>query len=132
IPYLTVRENIELPIRLLKHNEKVVANLSSNIKDFSERLGIAGILGESVTELSVGQSQRVAVARALVGQPQLILADEPTSSLDSDHREKFIRLLFELCDKSNISVLFVSHDRSIEKLFSRSVSLEEINRAGQI
>lgn len=131
IPYLSVRENIELPTRLLPERKKASPNLSEDVQFLTERLGIVDLLDEPVTELSVGQSQRVAVARALLGRPELILADEPTSSLDSDHREKFIELLFELCQKFSSSVLFVSHDRSMEKLFSRSVSLSEINKASQ-
>ena len=79
----------------------------------------------------MGQQQRVAAARAILGDPELILADEPTSSLDYDHREKFISLLFQLCEQHKISVLFVSHDRTLEKLFDRSVRLTEINKAKQ-
>lgn len=129
IPYLTVRENIELPILLLPHKNLQRSDLKSNVEMLVDRLGIKDILDEPVTELSVGQSQRVAVARALLGRPELILADEPTSSLDFDHREKFIQLLFELCNQFEISLLFVSHDRSMEKLFSKSLSLAEINKA---
>jgi putative ABC transport system ATP-binding protein len=94
-----------------------------------ESLGLEKYLRRSVTELSVGQQQRVAAARALIGEPELILADEPTSSLDQEHREKFISLLFSLSEKQGSAILFVSHDRTLENLFDRTQSLLEINRA---
>ncbi len=130
IPYLSVRENIALPIQLNTRRRARIEseNVDKLIADICDRLGILSFLDRRVTELSVGQQQRVAVARALVGQPDLILADEPTSSLDMDHREKFLKLLFELCAQYGTSLLFVSHDRSIQHLFSRTVSLGEINK----
>jgi len=82
------------------------------------------------SELSVGQQQRVAAARALLGSPPLIIADEPTSALDADAREVFVSLLFDECERSGATLLFVSHDRSLAKLFDRSVDLTDINRAG--
>ncbi|MNL62921.1 Lipoprotein-releasing system ATP-binding protein LolD [compost metagenome] len=100
------------------------------IRALCGNLGIGDLLEKNVTELSVGQQQRVAVARALLGKPDLLLADEPTSALDTDHREKFLRLLFELAELYGTTVIFVSHDRTIENMFSRSLSLSSINRVG--
>jgi putative ABC transport system ATP-binding protein len=68
------------------------------------------------------------VARALLGSPEIILADEPTSSLDQDHREKFIELLFQVCEEKGTTVLFVSHDRTLEKMFTRTVSFLDLNQ----
>ena len=79
--------------------------------------------------LSVGQQQRVAAARALIGQPELVIADEPTSALDHDAREAFLQLLFAECRAAGASLLFVSHDQSLAPLFDRSLSLAELNRA---
>lgn len=134
IPYLNVLENITLPLYLSpERRKKVLLNKEKAEALFlCSELGIDSLINQSVNELSVGQQQRVAAARALLGQPELILADEPTSSLDYDHREKFIQLLFSLCKKSNISMLFVSHDRSLQGLFDRSLSLVEINKAGRL
>jgi putative ABC transport system ATP-binding protein len=131
IPYLSVYENIDLPLHLnQKRRDRLKGeDTATLIKDICSRLGIENLLQKQVTELSVGQQQRVAVARALIGRPDVILADEPTSSLDMDHRERFLHLMFELCEQYGITVLFVSHDRSIQHLFSRSVSLEAINQA---
>jgi putative ABC transport system ATP-binding protein len=83
----------------------------------------------AVTTLSVGQQQRVAAARALMGAPELLIADEPTSSLDADRRESFIRLLFDECRESGATLVFVSHDASLEHLFDRTVDLASVNRA---
>ena len=126
VPYLSVFQNIELPLNLNRRRKARASGQS--LQSICERLGINNLLNKKVTELSVGQQQRVAVARALMGRPEIILADEPTSALDHDHREKFIELLFELASENNTAVLFVSHDRSLEKLFERSISLNEINR----
>lgn len=130
IPYLSVEENIALPCHLSAARQKHLQgkNISEAISFLCARLGIQSLLKRKVTELSVGQQQRVAVARALLGKPDLILADEPTSALDADHREKFLNLLFELCEEARTGLIFVSHDRSIEHLFHRSVSLASLNR----
>jgi putative ABC transport system ATP-binding protein len=129
IPYLNVEENITLPLYLsLERRAKVPKEAqSSELHRLCERLGIKDWIHRPVAELSVGQQQRVAVARALLGKPEIILADEPTSALDQEHREKFIHLLFEACAETEITVLFVSHDRSLQALFDRGISLPEIN-----
>ncbi len=131
IPYLSVEENIALPIHLSPERKAKLEgqSVADEIKNLCSSLGIGEFRTRRVTDLSVGQQQRVAVARALLGHPGLILADEPTSSLDYDHREKFIRLLFDVCERNGTTVLFVSHDRSLEKLFSRSVAFQEINQS---
>lgn len=131
IPYLNVYENIELPLQLSPLRKRRLGTLDVDmvIRAICGNLGISDILDKNVTQISVGQQQRVAVARALLGKPQLLLCDEPTSALDTDHRERFLKLLFELADLYETTVLFVSHDRNIEKLFSRSLPLDSINKA---
>lgn len=128
IPYLSVDENIALPWHLSAERRQHLSgqSLEQSIDRLCERLGIAELKNKNVTQLSVGQQQRVAVARALLGKPDLILADEPTSALDADHREKFLKLLFDLCREFDTTLLFVSHDRGIESLFDRSVSLTSL------
>ena len=132
IPYLSVMENITLPCRLSKERRARLKgeSLEQAAQEAAERLGIGALLHKPVTNLSVGQQQRVAAARSLIGTPELIIADEPTSSLDYDHREKFLELLFESCEEAGSTLLFVSHDRSLMHLFHRQVSLPEINKAG--
>jgi putative ABC transport system ATP-binding protein len=134
IPYLSVLQNVLLPCRFSKMRwEKVQQSGRSQIDEarrLLEQLDMAEpqLLSRPVTALSVGQQQRVAAARALMGSPELVIADEPTSSLDYDRRQAFIRLLFRECEKRGSTLLFVSHDRSLEKLFSRSVQMDDINR----
>lgn len=125
IPYLTVEENIKLP---LLFSSEVNVDVQKRFIRLVDHLKLITLLDRPTHQLSVGQQQRVAVARALVKKPQFLLADEPTSSLDYDHRESFLKILFELCQEDETSVLFVSHDRTMEKLFNRSVSLLEINQ----
>lgn len=128
IPYLNVVDNILLPIHLSPERLSNLKGLEPKAEALRlcNQLGIGEIFEKSVTELSVGQQQRVAVARALIGSPKLILADEPTSALDQDHREKFIQLLFEVARSRGTTILFVSHDRTLEPLFSRSLSIETL------
>ena len=123
VPYLSVMENIQLPFLFNK------ADLDrKDLDNMIAELGLSGYINKKVSQLSVGQQQRVAVARALIKKPKLILADEPTSALDYNHREKFLKILFDLCRAHGTTVLFVSHDLGIEKLFDRSVSLIAHNR----
>ena len=137
IPYLNVEENITLPVYLSQQRQKKLGAefshdlLKEKVVELCTQLGIQDFIHKSVSELSVGQQQRVAAARALLGHPELILADEPTSALDFDHRERFIRLLFDVCQKAKTSVLFVSHDRTLQSLFDRSVSLLDINKVAK-
>ena len=91
--------------------------------------GDVALHGREVTQLSIGQQQRVAAARALLGRPGIIVADEPTSSLDHDSRESFLGLLMQECRQQEATLLFVSHDTSLGPLFDRVVSLAELNRA---
>lgn len=131
IPYLSVVENITLPCRLSAERRKRLNGkpLLDAARDVANHLGISHLLSENVVNLSVGQQQRVAAARALIGTPELVIADEPTSSLDHDHRERFIELLFENCKEAGSTLIFVSHDRTLMPLFDRAISLPEVNRA---
>lgn len=128
IPYLSVFENIVLPLQFSESKRKKVPNVFESATQIAQALGIGDLLKKRTTELSVGQQQRVAAARAVLGEPDLILADEPTSALDYDYREKFISLLFEACKIRKVSVLFVSHDKTLLPLFDRSVALPDINQ----
>lgn len=78
---------------------------------------------QNVANLSIGQQQRVAAARAFIGSPELIIADEPTSALDTGNRQAFIKLLFEQAQAANSTLIFVSHDESLQPLFNRNIDL---------
>ncbi|MFN7729606.1 MAG: ATP-binding cassette domain-containing protein [Bdellovibrio sp.] len=124
VPYLSVQQNIELPVLLNPGRaQRMTQDLKAEVKRLAQHLEIDSLLERPVTQLSVGQQQRVAAARALLGSPELILADEPTSALDHDVREKFIKLLFECCEQTKAAVLFVSHDKTLMPLFDRSFTL---------
>jgi putative ABC transport system ATP-binding protein len=131
ITYLSVEENIVLPCRLHDERRRRLGHVSlaAAAQAVAARLDIAPLLHQKVTKLSVGEQQRVAAARALIGAPEVILADEPTSSLDHDHRERFLELLFECAEEAGATLIFVSHDRGLMSLFHRAVSLIEINHA---
>lgn len=131
IPYLTVKENITLPCRLSAERRARLGDVAPDAaaRTLADALQIGALLDERVTRLSVGQQQRVAAARALIGAPELIVADEPTSALDSDRREQFLELLFERSRAAGATLVFVSHDRHLEHMFDRAVSLSDLNMA---
>jgi putative ABC transport system ATP-binding protein len=81
-----------------------------------------------VEQLSVGQQQRVGIARALINKPQIIIADEPTSSLDEAARDSFVSLLSSLCKEYASTLLFVSHDSSLSSYFHSTIALADINK----
>ena len=88
--------------------------LSDSIKDMQ------------ASKLSVGQQQRVSVARALIGNPSLIIADEPTSSLDNDTQKNFLELMFRQIQENRSSLLMVSHDTSLASYFDRVIDINDI------
>ncbi|WP_111493986.1 MULTISPECIES: ATP-binding cassette domain-containing protein [Marinobacter] len=125
VPYLSVVDNVTLPCRLSKTR---AGRARPDPQREARRLLTALDVDEAlwsrpVTRLSVGQQQRVACARALIGQPDLVLADEPTSALDADNRDRFIELLMQQCRASETALVFVSHDRALASLFDRSLDL---------
>lgn len=126
IPYLSVKENILLPARLFGRSQTWAQSLEE-CADLMETLKMTDSANKKPAQLSLGQQQRVAQARALLGRPELIIADEPTSSLDEQNTEEFMKLLISSCEKKNLSLLFVSHDLRLKEYFDSSVSLKEIN-----
>jgi putative ABC transport system ATP-binding protein len=132
LPYLSVTANVMLPLQFskLRRERLAGAHPKEEALRLVHALGLADpdILERPVHQLSIGQQQRVAAARALIGRPELLIADEPTSSLDADTRGDFLRLLMTECAQFGTSVLFVSHDRALSDRFDRSIGLSEINR----
>ncbi len=135
VPYLSVLENVMLPARFSR--QRLVRATQRSGSAQAEAARLLGALGlsealqrsHSAVELSQGQQQRVAAARALFGSPPLIVADEPTSSLDAQARERFLELLMGECRRIDATLLFVSHDLQLSALFDRSIALEQINEA---
>ena len=135
VPYLSVVENVSLPCRYSRRRLKRAIDADGSLEKSAARLLSALGIGEELrsrksTDLSVGQQQRVAAARALIGQPELVLADEPTSSLDADRRREFISLLVSECGRANSTVIFVSHDASLATHFDVAIDLQRTNAAG--
>lgn len=134
LPYLSVLDNITLPCSFSKERKEKALKQSASLNEEAVRLltalGLSGseLLQRSVNELSVGQQQRVAAARAMLGSPEIIIADEPTSALDRGRRESFIKILFEECQKENITLIFVSHDGNLKHYFTHSIDLQRINQ----
>jgi putative ABC transport system ATP-binding protein len=136
LPYLGVLDNVLLPCRLSKHRRLQATSLHGSIEAAGAALLDALELPAAVhrrpaSELSVGQQQRVAAARALIGQPDVVIADEPTSALDEDRREAFMRLLLQAHGRAGSALLFVTHDVRLAHHFDRVVDLPSINRATQ-
>ncbi len=135
VPYLSVLENVLLPCHFSERRRKNAETNGSIFEDarqLLDQLGLGSdISKQPVTQLSVGQQQRVAAARALIGKPELIIADEPTSALDADRRGQFLDLLLGKCKTQGSTLLFVSHDLALTSYFTRSISISEINLVRQ-
>lgn len=130
LPYLSVLDNILLPVSInKKRKSKLVQSPKESAIALAKSLGLGDHLDAKSNQLSVGQQQRVAAARALIGAPELVIADEPTSSLDADSQGEFLELLFEQCRRTSTALIFVSHDRRLQEGFDRALDLSELNQA---
>ena len=136
IPYLGVLDNVVLPARFSAARAARVPNgdLEGEARRLLDALGLGARRGHALllTDREFGQQQRVAAARALLGKPEIIIADEPTSSLDADARTDFLNILMRECGTQGATLLFVSHDLALGGLFDRTVQLAQINRALEV
>ncbi|MFT5295458.1 MAG: putative ABC transport system ATP-binding protein [Colwellia sp.] len=127
IPYLNAIDNIQLASYFSKSKSKF--SLNEEIKALLKTLNMPEKdWNKPVHKLSIGQQQRIAIARALINKPTLLIADEPTSSLDQENRDTFMALLMSIVEENNITLLFVSHDMSLSHYFTRVESLNDINQ----
>ncbi len=136
IPYLSVTDNVLLPARFSARRAARAARRGTLAAEASRLLSSLGLgddalRARSVTELSIGQQQRVAAARALLGAPEILIADEPTSALDHDSRRQFLELLMNECREQGSTLVFVSHDTTLGPLFDRDLALAALNRAAR-
>lgn len=108
IDYMTALENVMLPLRILKHN-----NIEEMAKSYLEKVGLQDRMNHLPSQLSGGEKQRVAIARAIVIKPRLLLADEPSGSLDPSTGEKILKLLLDLIAEEKILALLVTHQTEL-------------------
>ncbi len=121
----TCLENVLLGMRFGKGADRAFA------LDLLEQVGLGSRLNYRPGQLSVGQQQRVAVARALANQPKLVLADEPTGNLDPRNAREAINLVREICGENEAALLLVSHDQAVLDQFDDCADLADINHAMQ-
>lgn len=134
VPYLSVQDNVALARHFGAAAGFASSTASRDLREetatLMRRLGLSqDLLTRKAADLSVGQQQRVAVVRALVNRPRLIIADEPSSALDSDTRDDFLALLLQCAAVNGSAVLFVSHDKAVAHHFQTSVALSSLNKA---
>ncbi len=131
LPYLSILENVQLPCGFSQRKKANAGNTKETAIRLLAHLSIsAELLNKPISKLSVGQQQRTAVARALMGNPEIVIADEPTSALDSDNRDRFLKLLFQETEEQGSTLVFVSHDQHIATQFQHVINLNDLNQAG--
>ena len=133
LPYATPLDNILLPLRFARARRRRVARPKEEALRLAAALALpAGLVTDAAAaDLSVGQQQRVAVARALIGAPPLIVADEPTSALDASTQSAFLDVLFRQVDEAGATLLMVSHDQRLASRFDRAVDMASIAKVSR-
>jgi putative ABC transport system ATP-binding protein len=134
LPYLSVLDNVLLPTRFSVLRARRCPNgPAAAAAALLKRVGLAATLhGRRADALSVGQQQRVAAARALIGQPELVIADEPTSALDAARRDDFMALLREACAAAGSTLVFVSHDERLAAGIDERIDRPALNRVASL
>lgn len=120
LPEFTALENVMIPALI---GGKSSGEVMKKAKEILELLGLLDRAGHKPAELSGGEKQRVAVARALINEPAVIFADEPSGSLDSRNKEELHRLFFDLRDRLGQTFVIVTHDESLSRLTDRTINL---------
>ncbi|MFM2096904.1 MAG: hypothetical protein RIS70_4028 [Planctomycetota bacterium] len=126
LPAFNALENVELGMAFAKGPKD-----SAHAKKLLDRVGLTKRWSHKPSAMSVGEQQRVAVARALANRPKLLLADEPTANVDPGNQQRIIDLIRQSCEAEKIALLIVTHSMEVAGQFSRVERLEEINRVGQ-
>jgi putative ABC transport system ATP-binding protein len=131
LEYLSVLDNVLLPYRI--HPALQLDGAARRrARALAERLGIGDKLGRAPNSLSQGERQRVAVCRALVTGPPLLLADEPTGNLDPANKQRVVQALFELAAESGATILTVTHDQDLLSHFGRVIDFKVFQRSPEI
>lgn len=125
IPYLTVSENVFLPLLATEHSQEEIALKEQNSKSLMKKTGIYNLRDKYPFNISGGEAQRVALVRALVNNPSILLADEPTGSLDAKNAENMGDLLLEMNRDYGITIIMATHSFDLAKKMSKILRLEE-------
>ena len=122
LPEFTALENVMIPALIARRDTKSV---TARAKELIGYLGLSERMEHKPSELSGGEKQRVAVARALINSPSVILADEPSGSLDSKNRDELHKLLFDVRDKFGLTLVIVTHDKELAALSDRVIEMKD-------
>ena len=128
ISYLNVMDNILLPFRI-NSSLQIKKETVLAVFELAEELGIANKLKKYPSKLSHGEKQRVAICRALLNQPSIILADEPTGNLDPENKKKIMDILFAAVEKHNATLITVTHDHDMLQGFERIIDFKDFQKA---
>ena len=130
VEYLRVSDNIRLPY-LINQSLTETSESKTRIKELAQAVGIGDKLNRWVRQLSQGEQQRVAICRALLTDPKLILADEPTGNLDPANKQRILNVLFEQVSRGGQTLIVVTHDMAILDGFDRVIDFEQFRQVGQ-
>jgi lipoprotein-releasing system ATP-binding protein len=125
LPYLTIYENIILPSLAFPHSREEVLATEQHVSDLMNRIGITPLSGKYPFQVSGGEAQRAAIVRALVNNPSVLLADEPTGSLDSKNSEILGNLLLEMNRATGVTLIIATHSQTLAGKMTRGLILED-------
>lgn len=131
VEYLNAKDNILLPY-FVNTSLPLNSGLGSAATELAGRMGLQGKLKRHPNQLSQGEQQRVAICRALIANPKLILADEPTGNLDPSNKGRILELLFDSCQQEGQTLIVVTHDMSILDGFDRIVDFEQFRQQVEV
>jgi ABC-type lipoprotein export system ATPase subunit len=123
--YLSVEENIALPLLIKSGKNHLSKTEKEKLENLLEKLDLLKRRKHKPRQISGGQKQRTAIARALISEPELLLADEPTGNLDQNTGKQIIEILHNLCTEDKITMIIVTHDQKIAQKAHRVIQLEE-------
>lgn len=127
LEYLSVNDNILLPYRINNSMPKV-SGKSETVKKLCGYLGVEDKLSKFPKHLSHGEKQRIAISRALINDPPLVLADEPTGNLDPENKTKILEILFKMSDANKSTLITVTHDHELLEGFDRIIDFADFQK----